>query len=108
MKIACGTVTFREYPLQEALRRIRDAGYEYAEPQATPPFCPHVDVDKDDPAEFRRMLGDMGLAGATALWATCGALWWKKNVEYGKNASNGLRPPACPALTWATASNRGE
>ena len=37
MNIACGTVTFRQYPLQEALQRIKAAGYEYAEPQATAP-----------------------------------------------------------------------
>lgn len=99
MKIACGTVTFREYPLREALRRIRNAGYEYAEPQATPPFCPHVDVDKDDPAEFRRMLGDVGLAGATALWATCGALLVEeKCVEYGKKCIEWAAAAGLPGI----------
>jgi sugar phosphate isomerase/epimerase len=44
MKIGCGTVSFRRQPLREAFERIRRAGYEYAETQATGPWCPHVDV----------------------------------------------------------------
>jgi len=69
MKIGCGTVTFRKRPLEEALERIRRAGYEYVEPQATGPWCPHVDVWKDDPAGFRRRVSDLGFRGATALRA---------------------------------------
>ena len=42
-RIGCGTVTFRKQPLEEALERIARAGYEYVEPQATGPWCPHVD-----------------------------------------------------------------
>lgn len=84
-KIACGTVTFREYPLEEALNRIKKAGYEYVEPQATPPFCPHIDVDKDDPEKFKQLIKNMGFKGATALWTTHGALIPDpKCVEYGK------------------------
>ena len=94
MKIACGTVTFRQYPLREALRRIKSVGYEYVEPQATPPFCPHIDVDYDDPFEFRALLRDMGFKGATALWATHGALLVEDRcVEYAKKC-----------LHWASAA----
>ena len=35
MKIGCGTVNFRRRPVREALERIRRAGYEYVETQAT-------------------------------------------------------------------------
>lgn len=74
MNIGCGTVSFREYPLEEAMERIKRAGYEWVEPQATPPFCPHVDVDGDDPEQFKRLVADMGFKGATALWAFHGAV----------------------------------
>jgi sugar phosphate isomerase/epimerase len=74
MKVGCGTVTFRKRPLQEAMQRIRRAGYDYVEPQATGPWCPHVDAWNDDPARFRRLVGEMGFKGATALWAPHGAL----------------------------------
>lgn len=74
MKIGCGTVSFRKQPLREAMERIHRAGYEYIEPQATGPWCPHVDAWKSDPAEFRRMLAEFGFKGATALWAPQGAL----------------------------------
>jgi sugar phosphate isomerase/epimerase len=84
MNIACGTVTFRECTLENALERIKKAGYDYVEPQATAPFCPHVDVDKDDPAKFTALIKNMGFKGATALWATHGALLVDPlSVEYG-------------------------
>jgi sugar phosphate isomerase/epimerase len=84
MKIACGTVVFRTYPLLQALEFIKKAGYEYVEPQATAPFCPHVDVDKDDPTEFASLIRNMGFKGATALWATHGAILVDPlSVEYG-------------------------
>jgi len=73
-KIGCGTVSFRKSPLREAMERIHRAGYQYIEPQATGPWCPHVDAWKSDPAEFRRMLADFGFKGATALWAPNGSL----------------------------------
>ena len=69
MKIGCGTVNFRKLPLREALERIRRAGYEYVESQATGPWCPHVDVLKDDPQTFRKLAADLGFKGVTGLWA---------------------------------------
>ncbi|RLI37766.1 hypothetical protein DRO55_00525 [Candidatus Bathyarchaeota archaeon] len=74
MKIGCGTVNFRKYSLQEALKRISKAGYKYVEPQATAPFCPHVNVYKNDPNEFRRLIESYGFKGATGLWSQHGAL----------------------------------
>ena len=74
MKIGCGTVTFREHSLEQAMAWIAEAGYEYVEPQATAPWCPHVDPWKDDPDAFRQRVRDFGFAGASALWAPHGAL----------------------------------
>ena len=74
MKIGCGTVTFREHSLEQAMEWIAEAGYEYVEPQATAPWCPHVDPWKDDPDAFRQRVRDFGFAGASAIWAPHGAL----------------------------------
>ena len=74
MKIGCGTVCFRKQSLDEAMERIAKAGYEYVEPQATAPFCPHVDPWHDDPAKFRRRVEEFGFKGASALWAPHGAI----------------------------------
>ena len=74
MKIGCGTVSFRQQPLEEALERIKRAGYDYVETQATAPFCPHVDAWKDDPDAFKRLVKDIGFKGTTALWAKHGAI----------------------------------
>jgi inosose dehydratase len=74
IKIGCGTVCFRKLPLDEAMQRIARAGYQYVEPQATAPFCPHVDPWKDDPAKFRRRVAELGFQGASALWAPNGAI----------------------------------
>jgi sugar phosphate isomerase/epimerase len=60
MKIGCGTVNFRTLSLEQALQNIAEVGYEYVETQATAPFCPHVDVDRDDPEHFKRLIGNFG------------------------------------------------
>ena len=73
-KIGCGTVIFRQHPLRVALERIRRAGYDYFETQATGPWCPHVDPVKDDPQAFRRLVGEMGFKGVTGLWSANGAI----------------------------------
>jgi sugar phosphate isomerase/epimerase len=74
MRIGCGTVCFRKLPLDEAMQRIARAGYEYVEPQATAPFCPHVDPWHDDPEQFRRRVAELGFRGASALWSPNGAI----------------------------------
>ena len=84
MEIACGTVCFRKYPLEEVLRIIKGSGYEYVETQATAPFCPHIDVDKDDPGHFIKLIKDFGFKGVTAIWSTHGAIIPDPlSVEYG-------------------------
>ncbi len=74
MKIGCGTVTFRQQPLEVAMERIARAGYEYVEPQATGPWCPHVDPWKDDPEKFKRRVKEFGFKGVTGLWSQHGAI----------------------------------
>lgn len=74
MKIGCGTVSFRTRSVDEAMERIAKAGYEYVEPQATAPFCPHVDPWKDDPDEFKRKVAAHGFKGVSALWSCHGAI----------------------------------
>jgi sugar phosphate isomerase/epimerase len=44
------------------------------EPQATGPWCPHVDPWKDDPEKFKRRVREFGFKGVTALWAQHGAI----------------------------------
>ena len=53
MKLGCGTVLFRKFDLERSLEAIRNIGFEYFETQAVGPWCPHVDVDKDDPEDVK-------------------------------------------------------
>jgi sugar phosphate isomerase/epimerase len=72
MILSCNTVLFRKYPLDEALVSVREAGFEYIETQAMYPFCPHVDVDKDDPVRFAEKTASFGIKGIVALWMANG------------------------------------
>ena len=107
MKIGCGTVNFRKLSLEDALRRIQIAGYEYVELQATHPFCPHVDVDKDNPEKINKLIKDYGFKAVTALWSTHGSIipddlsveyvskcirWAKKAGIPVINAGDGFKP----------------
>jgi len=107
MHIGCGSVVFRRLALREALALIREAGFEYVEVQATAPFCPHVDVERDDPEAFRRLSESLGFRGVTALWSAHGAIipdrssvtYVRKSVEWAERAGipvvhlgDGFRP----------------
>jgi len=83
MRIGCGTVCFRKLPLKEALERIRRAGYEYVEPQAIPRWCPHIDLWKDDPHEFRQLVREFGFQGVSGLWSPHGAIIPDEKSVYG-------------------------
>ncbi len=74
MKIGCGTVLFRQYELERALAAIREAGFEYFETQAVGPWCPHVDVWKDDPEHLVALKNKYGFKGITGLWALGGSI----------------------------------
>lgn len=97
MNIGCGTVCFRKLPLDEALQRIARAGYRYVEPQATAPFCPHVDPWKDDPERFKRRVNDLGFLGVSALWSSNGAMLRDPQTVPGVTQS----------IRWASAAGIG-
>lgn len=69
MKIGCGTVLFREYDLERSLDAIRKIGFEYFETQAVGPWCPHVNVEKDDPEALVKLKNKYGFKEITGLWA---------------------------------------
>ena len=67
MNIGCGTVLFRKFPLERALEAIRQIGYRYFETQAVGPWCPHVDVNRDDPEQLVKLQKAFGFDGITGL-----------------------------------------
>ena len=79
MKIGCGTVLFRKYELERCLAAIREIGYEYFETQATVPWCPHVDVTKDDPEALVKLKNKYGFREITGLWSCAGNLMRSEN-----------------------------
>ena len=107
MKIACGTVLFRKYQLEKALDIIRKTGFEYVETQSVGPWCPHVDVEKDDPVAYADKVKAYGFLGTTALWMRHGTLlssdvcveWAIRTLEWAKaagipvvNTGDGFKP----------------
>ena len=67
MEIGCNTVAFRRFPLDFALEKIREGGFEYVEVEANPPYCMHVDPWKDDPVRFAEKVKGHGFAGISAI-----------------------------------------
>ncbi len=94
MRIGCGTVLFREFPLERALDAIRNIGYEYFETQAVGPWCPHVDVEKDDPAFLVNLQKKYGFKGITGLWS------WNGNII----ANDASVPSVRRSIEWAAAA----
>ncbi|MDD4679369.1 MAG: sugar phosphate isomerase/epimerase [Clostridia bacterium] len=84
MKLACSTVVFRKETLEKALSTIKEIGYEYIETQAIHPWCPHVDIDNDDPIEYATHITNFGFKGTTGIWMPHGNLIAdEQSVEYG-------------------------
>lgn len=94
MKIGCGTVLFRKFPLEQALAAIRNIGFEYFETQAVGPWCPHVDVHTDDPEQLVKLKEKFGFKGITGLWAFGG------NIISSDNAIE----TNCLSIQWAAAA----
>ena len=69
MKIGCGTVLFRKFDLERSLEAIRRIGYEYFETQAVGPWCPHVNIETDDPENLVKLKNKFGFKGITGLWS---------------------------------------
>ena len=94
MKIGCGTVLFRKFDLEKSLAAIREIGYEYFETQAVGPWCPHVNVETDDPEDLVRLKNKYGFKEITGLWSLNG------NIIANENAvESGIR-----SIEWAAAA----
>ena len=94
MKLGCGTVLFRKFDLERSLDAIRTIGYEYFETQAVGPWCPHVNVEQDDPEQLVRLKNKFGFKGITGLWSLDG------NIISNKDAvKSGIR-----SVEWAAAA----
>ena len=94
MKIGCGTVLFRKFDLERSLETIRNIGFEYFETQAVGPWCPHVNVEVDDPNNLVKLKEKYGFKGITGLWSLNG------NIIANENAvESGIR-----SVEWAAAA----
>jgi sugar phosphate isomerase/epimerase len=67
VEIGCNTVDFRQYDLDFALDKIRNAGYEYVEVEANLKWCSHADPWKDDPIKFKDKIDSYGFKGCSAI-----------------------------------------
>ncbi len=94
MKIACGTVLFRQHPLEKALEAIRGIGFDYVETQAVGPWCPHVIIGQSDPIKYAELVKSFGFKGTTALWMPDGAI-----LNNEQSVESGIR-----AIEWANAA----
>lgn len=61
MKIGCCSVNFRQYSLDEAMRWISEAGFEYIELEANLHWCNHADPKRDDPVKMKEKASRFGL-----------------------------------------------
>jgi len=94
MKLGCGTVLFRKFDLERSLAAIREIGFEYFETQAVGPWCPHVNVETDDPEDLVRLKNKYGFKEITGLWSLNG------NIIANENAvASGIR-----SIEWAAAA----
>lgn len=95
MKIGCGTVLFRNFDLRRSLDAIRSIGFEYFETQAVGPWCPHVNVEKDDPEALVRLQHEFGFREITGLWTLDG------NIIANDRAVESVTR----SIEWAAAAN---
>lgn len=94
IKVGCGTVLFREYELERSLDAIRNIGFEYFETQAVGPWCPHVNVETDDPENLVRLKEKFGFKEITGLWQLNGNIMANPN-----SVASGIR-----SIEWAAAA----
>ena len=94
MKIGCGTVLFRLFELERSLAAIREIGFEYFETQAVGPWCPHVNVERDDPEMLVRLKNKYGFKEITGLWSLDGNI-----ISNSKAVESGIR-----SVEWAAAA----
>lgn len=94
MKLGCGTVLFRKFDLERSLEAIRNIGFEYFETQAVGPWCPHVNVETDDPENLVRLKNKFGFRAITGLWSLNGNI-----IANDKAVESGIR-----SIEWAAAA----
>ena len=94
MKLGCGTVLFRQFELERSLEAIRKIGFEYFETQAVGPWCPHVNVEKDDPESLVRLKEKFGFREITGLWSLNGNI-----IANDRAVESGIR-----SIEWAAAA----
>lgn len=94
MKIGCGTVLWRCFPLERALEAMRNIGFEYFETQAVGAWCPHVNVERDDPEVLVRLKNKYGFKGITGLWSRGGNI-----ISNPRAVELGIR-----SVQWAAAA----
>ena len=94
MKLGCGTVLFRKFDLEPALAAIREIGYEYFETQAVGPWCPHVNVEQDDPQRLVELQKKYGVKAISGLWSLNGNI-----IRNEKAVESGIR-----SIEWAAAA----
>ncbi len=94
MKLGCGTVLFRQFELERALEAIRGIGFEYFETQAVGPWCPHVNVEKDDPEMLVKLKNKYGFKAITGLWSLNGNI-----IGNPRSVESGIR-----SVEWAAAA----
>ena len=94
MKIGCGSVLFRKFELERSLEAIRNIGFEYFETQAVGPWCPHVNVETDDPENLVRLKNKYGFKEITGLWSLDGNI-----ISNKKSVESGIR-----SIEWAAAA----
>ena len=94
MKLGCGTVLFRKFDLEPSLEAIRNIGFEYFETQAVGPWCPHVNVETDDPENLVKLQKKYGFKGITGLWTLNGNI-----IANGSAVESNIR-----SIEWAAAA----
>ncbi len=94
MKVGCGTVLFRKFELERSLEAIRNIGFTCFETQAVGPWCPHVNVMKDDPEFLVKLQKKFGFEEITGLWSYNGNI-----ISNPDAVESGIR-----TIEWAAAA----
>lgn len=94
IKLGCGTVLFRKFDLERSLDAIRNIGFEYFETQAVGPWCPHVNVEVDDPENLVKLKEKFGFKEITGLWQLNGNI-----ISNPNSVAAGIR-----SVEWAAAA----
>ncbi len=67
MKVGCNTVGFRRLELEDALERVRRAGFRYVEVESNLSWCSHADPWNDDPERFRATIERFGFTAVSGM-----------------------------------------